>query len=201
MADDPTRPSTGPQDILLLSDGDDPVGDDEWARGIAAARAQKIPVYDIGIWLLVQAQVRDPICMTSCVDDRHAPSPHASMRNHCKKLPAAPAALICRPRPCSLVLGRLFRDVIEPCGRRQASDLDSIAGLRPPRQHYPDLLAPALVLLAPFTLIGDRNRALERRPSLPAADEPAGDCSCQRAPLEADCARTSRRRLAARWRT
>jgi Ca-activated chloride channel family protein len=37
------------QDILLLSDGDHPAADDEWRRGIVAARAQGIAVSVIGV--------------------------------------------------------------------------------------------------------------------------------------------------------
>lgn len=39
----------GSQDILLFSDGDDPVDDREWASGINAARQANIPVHAIGI--------------------------------------------------------------------------------------------------------------------------------------------------------
>jgi Ca-activated chloride channel homolog len=41
-------PSPGYQDILMLSDGDDPAQDGEWQIGIAAARKDKIPVHTIG---------------------------------------------------------------------------------------------------------------------------------------------------------
>jgi Ca-activated chloride channel family protein len=39
----------GHQDILLLSDGDDPARDDEWASGADLARERGIPIYPIGI--------------------------------------------------------------------------------------------------------------------------------------------------------
>jgi Ca-activated chloride channel family protein len=39
----------GAQDILLLSDGDDPAHDGEWAEGIGAARSAGIPVHVVGI--------------------------------------------------------------------------------------------------------------------------------------------------------
>jgi Ca-activated chloride channel homolog len=39
----------GTQDILLLSDGDDPARDGEWRDGVRAARAQAIPVHVVGI--------------------------------------------------------------------------------------------------------------------------------------------------------
>lgn len=45
-AHDPRFP--GAQDILLLSDGDDPAEDREWQAGIAAARQARIPVHAVG---------------------------------------------------------------------------------------------------------------------------------------------------------
>jgi Ca-activated chloride channel family protein len=42
-------PVPAARDIILLSDGDDPVRDGEWRRGIARARQEKIPVHCIGI--------------------------------------------------------------------------------------------------------------------------------------------------------
>jgi Ca-activated chloride channel family protein len=44
---DPAFPAG--QDILLLSDGDDPAADGEWAEGAAAAKEQRIPVHTVGI--------------------------------------------------------------------------------------------------------------------------------------------------------
>jgi Ca-activated chloride channel family protein len=39
----------GFQDILLVSDGDDPVADSEWREGITEANEQKIPVHTLGV--------------------------------------------------------------------------------------------------------------------------------------------------------
>src|SRR5262249_56130300 len=39
----------GAQDIILLSDGDDPVADNEWREGIDAAAAKKIPIHTVGL--------------------------------------------------------------------------------------------------------------------------------------------------------
>ena len=41
--------SVGAQDILLLSDGDDPAGDREWLTGVSAARQARIPVHAVGV--------------------------------------------------------------------------------------------------------------------------------------------------------
>lgn len=46
-AHDPRFP--GSQDIILVSDGDDPAADREWLRGAEAARAADIPVHVVGI--------------------------------------------------------------------------------------------------------------------------------------------------------
>ena len=39
----------GWQDIILLSDGDDPAGDDEWAQGVQAAHQRNIPVHVVAV--------------------------------------------------------------------------------------------------------------------------------------------------------
>jgi Ca-activated chloride channel family protein len=39
----------GHQDILLISDGDDPADDDEWRGGLLDAADQHIPVYTVGV--------------------------------------------------------------------------------------------------------------------------------------------------------
>lgn len=39
----------GVQDILLVSDGDDPAGDDEWVRGLRYAKLHDIPVSTAGV--------------------------------------------------------------------------------------------------------------------------------------------------------
>src|SRR5437763_862152 len=43
------RDSTGPQAILLVSDGDDPADDNEWNAGVIAAVGRLIPVYTVGV--------------------------------------------------------------------------------------------------------------------------------------------------------
>lgn len=46
-AHDPRFP--GSQDILLMSDGDDPADDREWASGVSSARAANIPIHAVGV--------------------------------------------------------------------------------------------------------------------------------------------------------
>jgi Ca-activated chloride channel family protein len=46
---DPDVHHHGYQDVLLISDGDDPARDGEWRNGLAAARARDIPVHAVGV--------------------------------------------------------------------------------------------------------------------------------------------------------
>jgi Ca-activated chloride channel homolog len=46
-AHDPKRP--GWQDIVLLSDGDDPAGDDEWVEGVQEAHKLSIPIHVVAV--------------------------------------------------------------------------------------------------------------------------------------------------------
>ena len=46
-AHDPRFP--GYQDVILISDGDDPAGDSEWVTGVSAARQASIPVHAVGV--------------------------------------------------------------------------------------------------------------------------------------------------------
>ena len=46
VAHDPRFP--GAQDIILLSDGDDPADDREWLTGVSAARQARVPVHAVG---------------------------------------------------------------------------------------------------------------------------------------------------------
>ncbi len=45
----------GKRDIILLSDGDDPADDREWAEGIGAARTAEIPIHCVGIGDIVDS--------------------------------------------------------------------------------------------------------------------------------------------------
>ena len=46
-AHDPRFPNA--RDVVLITDGDDPAGDREWAAGVSAARAAGVPVHVVGI--------------------------------------------------------------------------------------------------------------------------------------------------------
>ena len=49
--------SLGGQSLILLSDGDDPANDREWANGVTAARAAGVPVHVVGIGGAVESPI------------------------------------------------------------------------------------------------------------------------------------------------
>ena len=137
----------GSQDIILISDGHDPVNDREWARGSGAARAANIPVHTVG--------VGDP----AGVDD---PEKRAVVVVH-----GEPFFTALHERPLQQIadetrgqyvparrevpqLGEFFRARVEPNPSREVGD-DQIPQ---PRERYPWFLAPALVLFCAGWLRG-----------------------------------------------
>jgi Ca-activated chloride channel family protein len=147
----------GAQDILLISDGDDPANEDEeYIKGAEAARAARIPIHAVG--------VGDP--------DRDSSIPFRNdvLRFQDKvvqtRLREAPLQEIARrtggiylsARTHALPLGKLFREVIEPGSRRTESELESTADLPLFRPRYAWFLGAALGLLAVSLLIRARPR-------------------------------------------
>ena len=148
----------GFQDILLISDGDDPAGDQEWRRGIAVARDSRIPVYTVG--------VGDP--------DQGARIPlvHGYLRHAGKEIwtrlqesplqdiAARTGGLYTGARTDALPLAKLFAEQMEPRGGRESRD-DEIA---PYQQHSGLFFGAALFFLAlelsvPSGGAGARNRS------------------------------------------
>jgi Ca-activated chloride channel family protein len=136
---DPRFP--GSQDVLLLSDGDDPGDDREWLKGTAAARAAGIPVHVVGLGNPDAATLlslgNDPMnveLVNTKLDETVLKQIAAETRG--EYLPAR------RDVPH---LGDFFRARIEPSATRELSD-DAIPQ---PKERYAWFLAPALVL---FTL-------------------------------------------------
>src|SRR5262245_25161502 len=145
----------GFQDILLISDGDDPARDEEWREGIDARRELAIPVHTVG--------VGDP--------DTPSPIPTASgpLRHGDEtvmtKLVERPLEEIARLTGATYVpartkvvpLGELFRARIEP--RAGHDDADGHEDLQVYRPRYAWFLGPALGLLALDVLLGRRGTA------------------------------------------
>lgn len=153
------------QDILLLSDGDDPAADREWQAGVTAAQQAGIPVHAVG--------VGNPD------RDSPIPAPGGVLRYQGQpvltRLHEQPLADIARltggvfapAGTRALPLGKLFREYIEPReGREDAED-------RPeePQSHYALFFAPALALVAAVMALGWPARRRRAAP-VPAAATP-----------------------------
>jgi Ca-activated chloride channel homolog len=124
----------GYQDIVLISDADDPGDDREWARGADEARKVNIPVHTVGVGNpdtptvlllgeeLVSTQLQEQLLQQIAVETRGQYI--AAQRN----LPQ---------------LGDFFRSHLEPLPGREVSD----ESIPLPRERYAWFLVPALGLL------------------------------------------------------
>jgi Ca-activated chloride channel family protein len=152
----------GAQDVLLVSDGDDPAADDEWKHGIQAAVNRKIPVHTLSVG-----------------DPRRAytiPYQGESLRyagevvqttvqeKPLQTIAAETGGIFIAGRTDAVPLGKFYREAIEPLGRRQlAPETQAVA-----RPRYAWFLGPALGLFAVSMLIGERRRAKRVAPVLAA---------------------------------
>ncbi|HEY3790120.1 MAG TPA: VWA domain-containing protein [Urbifossiella sp.] len=136
-AHDPRFP--GSQDIILISDGDDPGDDREWARGSDGARKAGIPVHTVGVGnpdaatIIIVGNPNNPELIQTKLEEDPLKQIAAETRGEYL------AARRDVPR-----LGEFFRTRIEPFPSREVSD-DSIPQ---PKERYPWFLGPALVLFA-----------------------------------------------------
>ncbi len=129
----------GSQDIILISDGDDPGDDQEWKDGITAALEAGIPVHTVGLGDPMQPipiTIGDPENLdfvgTKLME---APLEQIARDTRGEYVPAR------REEP---MLGNFFRTRIEPFASREVSD----EAIPQPRERYPWFLAPALALFA-----------------------------------------------------
>jgi Ca-activated chloride channel family protein len=146
----------GAQDILLLSDGDDPARDQEWGQGADAAREHRIPVYVVGLGepeRLSTVRHNGQEYVTRLEEE---PLQEIARRTHGRYFPAYTRAL---------PLGGLYLEAIAHQPVREAED-DTLSVYQP---RYRWLLLPAFVLLAAVTVLPDRRtvgdalrRALQR---------------------------------------
>jgi Ca-activated chloride channel family protein len=142
-AHDPRFP--GSQDIILVSDGDDPGDDREWSRGSDAARRAGIPVHTVGVGnpetpaIVAVGDPMNPELIQTKLDEDVLKQIAAQTRGEYL------AARREVPR-----LGDFFHARIEPHPSREVSD-DRIPQ---PKERYPWLLVPALVLFAAGWLRG-----------------------------------------------
>jgi Ca-activated chloride channel family protein len=126
----------GSQDIILISDGDDPAPDEEkeWLHGVAAAHAARIPVHTVGVGDPTQKRV---------VFIQNEPQFETPMREEpLEEIANQTGGHYVPSRRDVPSLGEFFRTRVEPNPTREVSD-DKIPQ---PKEHYPWFFAPALVL-------------------------------------------------------
>lgn len=139
----------GYQDILLLSDGDDPARDGEWREGAAAARLQGIPVHVVGIG---DPDRDSAVPLSGDAALRHGGDP---VRTRLEEPVLEEIARMTRgtytpARTQALPLARLFHEHIEPLAARDPG-ADALPVLR---QRYPWFFGAALLCLAAEMLLG-----------------------------------------------
>jgi Ca-activated chloride channel family protein len=143
---DPRSPGT--LDILLLSDGDDPVPDRSWEAAVARARGFSAPVFVLG----VGDPENDSRLRPEYLRPGESPFP--------TRLQEAPLAEIAQltqgeyfpARTESLALAALYRNRIAGRPLREQSD-EALTGYR---QQYPWFLLPAFLLLTVALLLHER---------------------------------------------
>jgi Ca-activated chloride channel family protein len=143
----------GHQDIVLVSDGDDPARDDEWREGLKIAQKAGISIHTVG--------VGDP--------DKGSPVPVGTEgqllyqgQPVLTRLEEKPLVEIAKPtggtytaaRTKVIRLGELFRDHIEPRASRE--DADEVLPVY--QQHAGWFFGGALLFLAMEMILGDRGR-------------------------------------------
>lgn len=152
----------GHQDILLLSDGDDPAQDEEWRQGASAARSAGIPIFTVGIG--------DPDRESSIPDREGRPLRHDN-KEVGTRLQEGPLEGIAQITggvytPARLEvppMAELFRFHMQGRPGREFSD-DVLPTLKP---RYPWFFGAAFVLLVMSMLIHDRKRPRGTREAVP----------------------------------
>jgi Ca-activated chloride channel family protein len=141
---DPRFP--GAQDILLVSDGDDPADDREWQAGVQAARKVGIPIHAVGVGDPVgfsAVWVEGRLLEHETKDGRRDPVQTQLNETPLQKIAVETRGLYLPARRNPPQLGEFFRDRIEPYPSRELAD----DALPLPRERYPWFLGPAVVLL------------------------------------------------------
>lgn len=152
----------GFQDILLLSDGDDPIRDGEWGEGVAAAQNAGIPVHVLGIG--------DPETASPVPGNGDSPLRHEDKAVQSRMEAELLRGIALRTGGTPILagtrtvhLGDLFREVIEPAADRETGD-DAVTTYQP-RQVW--FFAAALFLLTSEMLLGYTVKS--RRKTMPGS--------------------------------
>jgi Ca-activated chloride channel family protein len=141
----------GYQDILLISDGDDPAKDEEWREGAEAAHDRHIPVHTVGVG---NPRVRSPIPVRGDEPLKH------NNQVVLTRLEERPLQDIARwtggtytPAGVhTLPLGEIFRERIEPRGTHETGE-DTLPVYR---QHYAWFFGVAFSFLGMEMILGQR---------------------------------------------
>ncbi|HZU39379.1 MAG TPA: VWA domain-containing protein [Gemmataceae bacterium] len=132
----------GYQDILLISDGDDPAQDQEWTKGIAAARDHQVPVYTVGVGDPAQGG-RIPVGQGYLFHNGKEVRTRLQERP-LEAIAARTGGSYTAARTGPLLLGKLLVDQIEPRGGREQQD----EAIMPYVQHSAWFFAGAIVFLS-----------------------------------------------------
>jgi Ca-activated chloride channel family protein len=152
---DPRFP--GQEDILLLSDGDDPANDGEWQAGALLARQAGIPVHDVGIG---DPDKASPITLPNGATLKHEGQPVLTRLHErpLEDIARLTGGVYVPARKKALPLGKLFRERIEPLlGHEEAETV-----LASYEQHASWFFAGALLCLVADWILGDRRRQQAR---------------------------------------
>ncbi len=124
----------GYQDIVLLSDGDDPAADEkEWVKGSDKARDAGIPVFTVG---LGNPDTATPLILDDDFYDTQL------REEPLKQIAAETRGRYIAARTSAPQLSEFFRTHLEPLPSRTVSD----ESIPLPKERYVWLLAPALLL-------------------------------------------------------
>jgi Ca-activated chloride channel family protein len=124
---------SGFQDIVLISDGDDPADDKEWVRGADEARKAGIPVFAVG--------VGNPDVVTPLTLDKDQVGTQLH-EGPLKQVADETRGQYIAARTSVPRLGEFFRTHLEPLPSRDVSD----ESIPLPKERYAWFLAPALAL-------------------------------------------------------
>ncbi|MCI0462965.1 MAG: VWA domain-containing protein [Gemmataceae bacterium] len=138
----------GYQDILVVSDGDDPAGDEEWAEGATAAKARGIAVFCLGVGDLATAS-------TIPTEDGQLQHEGQVVRTRLEERPLRELARrtggsYFPGRTNPLPTGALYQEVLE--GKARTDDHEVPLALY--RLQYAWFFGPALGLFALSLLLG-----------------------------------------------
>jgi Ca-activated chloride channel family protein len=153
------------QDVLLLSDGDDPARDGEWQKAAAEARGERVPVHTVGIG----NPDEDGTIPTSSGPLLDADGNKVKTRlqeGPLQEIAEMTEGVYIPAHTQVLPLGRLFRERIEARPVRE----DTEDALPQYQQHYPWFLGGALGLLSLSVVVSGFSRPRPVRPDRLSAD-------------------------------